>query len=81
MSAEVASGSSPSKAIAQAAKAAFEASQLVPSSERVKALYEIRRELEAAKDDILEANRKDLQVCLTAIVRTVILVRLILQHM
>ena len=48
--------------IAQAAKAAFEASQLVPSSERVKALYEIRKELENAKSEILEANRKDMQV-------------------
>ena len=62
MSAEVASGSSPSKTIAQAAKAAFEASQLVPPSERVDALHEIRKELEAAKVEILEANRKDLEV-------------------
>lgn len=48
--------------IAKAAKAAFEASQLVPSSERVKALYEIRKELEASKEEILEANRRDLKV-------------------
>ncbi|EKM50187.1 uncharacterized protein PHACADRAFT_153632 [Phanerochaete carnosa HHB-10118-sp] len=47
--------------IARAAKTAFEASQLVPSSERVNALHEIRRELENAKAEILEANRKDLQ--------------------
>ncbi|KAJ3549205.1 hypothetical protein NM688_g5204 [Phlebia brevispora] len=47
--------------IAQAAKAAFEASQLIPSSERVKALYEIRKELESSKAEILEANKKDLQ--------------------
>lgn len=48
--------------IAQAAKAAFEASQLIPSSQRVKALYEIRKELESSKAEILEANRKDLKV-------------------
>ncbi|KAI0070802.1 gamma-glutamyl phosphate reductase [Panus rudis PR-1116 ss-1] len=45
--------------VAKAAKLAFEASQLVPSSERVKALYEIRKELENAKDEILAANKKD----------------------
>lgn len=48
--------------IARAAKAAFEASQLVPSSERVRALSEIRKELENAKAEILDANRRDLQV-------------------
>ncbi len=48
--------------IAKAAKAAFEASQLVPSSERVQALQEIRKELEAAKEQILAANKKDLEV-------------------
>ena len=48
--------------IARAAKAAFEASQLIPSSERIKALQEIRKELEAAKDAILAANRLDLEV-------------------
>ena len=48
--------------IARAAKAAFEASQLVPSSERVRALYEIRKELEVLKVEILEANKKDLEV-------------------
>ena len=53
---------SAASAIAQAAKAAFEASQLVPSSERVKALAEIRKELENAKAEILDANRRDLQV-------------------
>lgn len=47
--------------IARAAKAAFEASQLVPSSERVRALSEIRKELENAKAEILDANRRDLQ--------------------
>ena len=48
--------------IAKAAKAAFEASQLIPSSERVQALREIREELEAAKDAILAANKLDLEV-------------------
>ncbi|KAI0730946.1 gamma-glutamyl phosphate reductase [Earliella scabrosa] len=47
--------------IARAAKAAFEASQLIPSSERINALQEIRKELEAAKDAILAANRLDLE--------------------
>ncbi|TFK85726.1 gamma-glutamyl phosphate reductase [Polyporus arcularius HHB13444] len=47
--------------IAKAAKAAFEASQLIDSSEKVKALREIRKELEADKDAILEANRADLE--------------------
>ncbi|KAH9849927.1 gamma-glutamyl phosphate reductase [Lenzites betulinus] len=55
------SGESPAEVIAKAAKAAFEASQLIPSSERVRALQEIRTELEAAKDAILAANRADLE--------------------
>ena len=50
--------------IAKAAKAAFEASQLIPSSERVQALHEIRKELEVAKEGILAANRLDLEVFL-----------------
>jgi glutamate-5-semialdehyde dehydrogenase len=48
--------------IAKAAKTAFEASQLVASSERVQALHEIRKELEVAKAEILDANKKDLEV-------------------
>ena len=48
--------------IAKAAKAAFEASQLIPPSERVQALSEIRKELEVAKDAILAANKLDLEV-------------------
>ncbi|KDQ51030.1 hypothetical protein JAAARDRAFT_41492 [Jaapia argillacea MUCL 33604] len=51
----------PAETIARAAKAAFEASQLVPASERVIALQEIRKELEASKDAILLANNKDLE--------------------
>ncbi|KAJ8473457.1 hypothetical protein ONZ51_g7850 [Trametes cubensis] len=54
-------GDNAAASIAKAAKAAFEASQLIPSSERVRALHEIRKELEAAKDAILQANRTDLE--------------------
>ena len=50
--------------IAKAAKAAFEASQLIVSEERVKALHAIRSELEYRKAEILAANHDDLQVCL-----------------
>lgn len=57
-----ASGSNPALTIAKAAKAGFQASQLIPASERVVALHEIRKELEAAKQDILAANKKDLEV-------------------
>jgi glutamate-5-semialdehyde dehydrogenase len=48
--------------IARTAKAAFEASQLVPASERIRALHEIKAELEAAKAEILAANKTDLDV-------------------
>ena len=48
--------------IAKAAKAAFQQSQLIPSSERVEALRYIRKELEAAKDEILAANAEDVKV-------------------
>ena len=48
--------------IAKATKAAFEASQLLDASERVKALHLIRSELEALRDEIHEANRIDLLV-------------------
>ncbi|CAL1715357.1 unnamed protein product [Somion occarium] len=53
----------PAVKIAKAAKSAFEASQLIPPAERVKALHEIRKELVNAKDDILVANLRD---CLAA---------------
>jgi glutamate-5-semialdehyde dehydrogenase len=49
--------------IAKLAKAAFQNSQLIPSSERVTALHAIRAELHAAKETILAANHEDLQVC------------------
>ena len=48
--------------IARAAKEAFEQSQLIPASERVLGLHEIRKELAASKDGILAANKDDLQV-------------------
>ncbi len=50
------------EAIAQTAKAAFEASQLVSATERTRALHEIRKELEANKDSILRANGEDMVV-------------------
>lgn len=50
------------ESIAQTAKAAFEASQLVSAAERTRALHEIRRELEANKDAILKANSEDMAV-------------------
>ncbi|KAN0113687.1 Aldehyde/histidinol dehydrogenase [Russula decolorans] len=46
--------------IAQAAKAAFEASQLISATERTRTLHEIRKELEANKDSILRANGEDM---------------------
>ena len=48
--------------IAKQAKSAFEASQLLDSSERIRALRFIKDELEALKQEILEANKADLQV-------------------
>lgn len=52
------------ESIARAAKLAFEASQLLPSSERTNALRAITKQLEANKSQILEANRKDMEVTL-----------------
>ena len=76
MSSNEGSSSNAAITIAQAAKAAFEASQLVPSSERVKALHEIRQELENAKAEILEANRKDLAVRATFTTRKACIAKL-----
>jgi gamma-glutamyl phosphate reductase len=50
------------ESIARASKKAFEASQLVGSEERVAALHAIREALQANKDAILEANKRDMQV-------------------
>lgn len=49
--------------IAIDARRAFEASQLVDSSERNVALQAIRRMLEDKKAEVLEANKKDMDVC------------------
>ena len=57
----------PSETIAKAAKAAFEVSQLIPASERVLALHKMKEELEAMKTEVLSANKKDLEVCITVI--------------
>lgn len=57
-----ASFSTPASDIAKAAKNAFEASQLIPSSERINALNAIKKELYANKEIILAANREDLEV-------------------
>ncbi|KAL5531365.1 hypothetical protein ACEPAG_4242 [Sanghuangporus baumii] len=48
--------------IAKAAKAAFEASQLIDASERIKALHLIKSELEALQHEIQGANKVDLEV-------------------
>lgn len=48
--------------IAKAAKSAFEESQLFPSSERIKALTAIRRQLVEYKTKVFAANAEDLQV-------------------
>jgi glutamate-5-semialdehyde dehydrogenase len=52
----------PASEIAKAAKQAFEASQLIPPSERINALNAIKNELQDSKDEIIAANRKDLEV-------------------
>jgi glutamate-5-semialdehyde dehydrogenase len=48
--------------IAQAAKAAFEASQLVPTEERITALHAIKTQLQNDKESILAANAEDVLV-------------------
>ena len=64
------SDTSAAEAIAKAAKTAFEASQLIPTSERVRALHEIRNELEASKASILAANKEDMDVRLAQRLQT-----------
>lgn len=49
--------------IARHAKTAFESSQLLDPSERIHALKLIKDELEGLKEDIIEANKADMQVC------------------
>ena len=48
--------------IAKESKAAFSASQMLPTGERILALDAIKAELEAKKDSILAANQEDLKV-------------------
>lgn len=52
--------------VAQSAKAAFDAAQLLEDAptERVRALSLVREALLAAKEDILKANALDMDVCL-----------------
>lgn len=50
------------ESIAKAAKEAFEVSQLIPVSERTRALTAIKHELESSKAEILEANMRDMEV-------------------
>ncbi|KAH8989810.1 gamma-glutamyl phosphate reductase [Lactarius akahatsu] len=52
--------STETETVAKTARAAFEASQLIDSAERTRALHEIRKELEANKDSILQANGEDM---------------------
>jgi hypothetical protein len=53
-----------STSVAQEAKLAFEASQLLDDTERVKSLHLIREELEIRQSEIFTANKRDLEVCL-----------------
>lgn len=62
MSSSQAAGSAESIAIA--ARRAFEASQLVDVSERNVALEAIRSKLEQAREEVLAANKKDMEVSL-----------------
>jgi glutamate-5-semialdehyde dehydrogenase len=56
------STSAETETIAKTARGAFEASQLIDTAERTRALHEIRKELEANKDAILQANGEDMTV-------------------
>ncbi|KAF8889323.1 gamma-glutamyl phosphate reductase [Infundibulicybe gibba] len=47
--------------IAKTAKIAFEQAQLIPSTERIAALHAIKAELSSQKEQILDANKKDIQ--------------------
>lgn len=53
---------SSAETVARAGKEAFDASQLLDASERTKALLAIQRGLTEAKQDILAANARDVQV-------------------
>ena len=57
------SSNNAAEGIARSAREAFEASQLVDVSERNIALSAIRRVLEEHKAEVLDANKKDMEVC------------------
>lgn len=54
--------SNAAEGIARSARQAFEASQLVDVSERNVALQAIRKVLEQKREDVLAANKKDMDV-------------------
>lgn len=56
------SSNNAAEGIAQSARRAFEASQLVPVEQRDIALYAIRKVLEENRADVLAANKKDMEV-------------------
>ena len=60
------SSSSSAETIAISARRAFEASQLVDTSERNVALEAIKTVLEKRKDEVLAANKKDMEVSWTS---------------
>lgn len=51
--------------VARTAKESFDASQLLDSAERHKALIALKDALTMHKDEILKANRLDIEVCTT----------------
>jgi len=57
------SSSSTAEVIARSAREAFEASQLIDVSERDVALKAIREILKTSKDEVLSANKQDMEVC------------------
>ena len=62
MSAASTSSGGSAEAVARAAKEAFDSSQVLDASERMRALEAVRRGLVEAKDEVLAANAKDLEV-------------------
>lgn len=60
--AESSTSASNAESIAQAAQHAFEESQLIPATERDVALQAIRKKLEEGKEDVLRANKQDMEV-------------------
>ena len=57
------------EAVAKLARAAFEAGSLVEADERVSALRAISRALGAAKDEILAANARDVDLARQAVAK------------